>query len=266
MVRGAPGVSAGAWASAGVAKPPATSGTPKVAIARDSPHGDSLPAIPGRRYHAFETRRATGPRRPARVRRRKGAGGARDPRCQGGDPCAPTHVRGRGRRRRGDVDPRAGLVLSLARRPVDYFTFNPWLKRLPAYVVSSTVPLEQKLEKLPALALFWFSSDSPYGGTDWGFAVDVTDAGRILSWPASSARTSPSSRTAARPGSVGGRSARQAPERRRGMLASVVGLSTGPAASWDAERRCSRWWGSRSRGYPAERSRFWRACREWRPR
>ena len=44
------------------------------------------------------------------------------------------------------------LVLSLARRPVDYFTFNPWLKRLPAYVVSSTVPLEQKLEKLPALA------------------------------------------------------------------------------------------------------------------
>ena len=68
----------------------------------------------------------------------------------------------------------------MARRPVDYFTFNPWLKRLPAYVVSPSIPLAQKLEKLPALALFWFSSDSPYGGTDWGFAVDVTDAARIL--------------------------------------------------------------------------------------
>ena len=67
-------------------------------------------------------------------------------------------------------------LLSVARRPVDYFTFNPWLKRLPAYVLSPTIPLAQKLEKLPALALFWFSSDSPYGGTEWGFAVDVTDA------------------------------------------------------------------------------------------
>jgi hypothetical protein len=25
------------------------------------------------------------------------------------------------------------LVLSLARKPVDFFTFNPWLKRLPDY-------------------------------------------------------------------------------------------------------------------------------------
>jgi hypothetical protein len=123
------------------------------------------------------------------------------------------------------------LVLSLARRPVDYFTVNPWLKRLPAYVVSSTIPLEQKLEKLPALALFWFSSDSPYGGTDWGFAVDVTDAARILLLAA------PSGASRARP--PHGRAARAAPAtgvlatRRSGvagMLASVVGLSTGPCS------------------------------------
>lgn len=72
------------------------------------------------------------------------------------------------------------LVLSLARRPVDYWTFNPWLKLLPGYLWSSEVPWGQKLEKLPALALFWFSADSPFGGVDWGFAVDVTDVARIL--------------------------------------------------------------------------------------
>ena len=122
-------------------------------------------------------------------------------------------------------------VLSVARRPVDYFTFNPWLKRLPAYVVSSTIPLEQKLEKLPALALFWFSSDSPYGGTDWGFAVDVTDVARILllaglfgAYFALLARRRKDSAawaagtTASRRGGVAG------------MLTSVVGLSTGPCS------------------------------------
>jgi hypothetical protein len=123
------------------------------------------------------------------------------------------------------------LVLSLARRPVDYFTFNPWLKRLPAYVVSSTIPLEQKLEKLPALALFWFSSDSPYGGTDWGFAVDVTDAVRILllaglfgAYFALLAHGRAGRTTSA---------ARALATRRTGvagMLASVVGLSTGPCS------------------------------------
>jgi hypothetical protein len=68
------------------------------------------------------------------------------------------------------------LVLSLARKPVDYFTFNPWLKRLPEYLASD-VPREQKVARLPDLALFWFSADSPFGGTEWGYAVDVRDLG-----------------------------------------------------------------------------------------
>ena len=123
------------------------------------------------------------------------------------------------------------LVLSLARRPVDYFTFNPWLKRLPAYVVSSTIPLEQKLEKLPALALFWFSSDSPYGGTDWGFAVDVTDAARILLLAAlfgayfALLAHGRADRAAPATGALATRRSGVA-----GMLASVVGLSTGPCS------------------------------------
>jgi len=70
-------------------------------------------------------------------------------------------------------------VLSAVRKPVDFFTFNPWLKRLPEYLASG-VPLGEKLDKLRGLALFWFSADSPYGGIEWGFAVDVTDLLRIL--------------------------------------------------------------------------------------
>lgn len=71
-------------------------------------------------------------------------------------------------------------ILSAVRRPLDYYTFNPWLKRLPEYLVSDEATLGEKLSKLPGLALFWFSAGSSYGGAEWGFAVDVTDAGRIL--------------------------------------------------------------------------------------
>ena len=122
-------------------------------------------------------------------------------------------------------------VLSLARKPVDYFTFNPWIKHLPGYIVSPTIPLAQKVEKLPAFALFWFSSDSPYGGTEWGFAVDVTDVARILLMAAlfgayfallAHGRTVMPTRrialSASRRGGVAG------------MLTSLVGLSTGPCS------------------------------------
>ena len=71
-------------------------------------------------------------------------------------------------------------ILSAVRKPLDFFTFNPWLKRLPEYLASDDAPLADKLAKLPDLALFWFSAGSSYGGAEWGFAVDVTDLGRIL--------------------------------------------------------------------------------------
>lgn len=121
------------------------------------------------------------------------------------------------------------LILSLARKPLDYFTFNPWLRRLPAYVVSPDVPWREKLEKLPELALFWFSSDSPYGGIEWGFAVDVTDLARIVLMAGLfGAYFALLAERRARPGGAAG------PARRRGgvagMLTSVVGLSTGPCS------------------------------------
>lgn len=72
------------------------------------------------------------------------------------------------------------VILSVVRTPYDYFTFNPWLKRLPEYLASGDVELAVKLRKLPDLALFWFSAGGTYGGADWGFAVDVADVCRIL--------------------------------------------------------------------------------------
>jgi len=71
-------------------------------------------------------------------------------------------------------------VLSAARRPVDYFTFNPWLPELPRFLAAGDVTWQRKLDFLPGLALFWFSADSPYGGTDWGFAVTVSDLFRFI--------------------------------------------------------------------------------------
>jgi hypothetical protein len=71
-------------------------------------------------------------------------------------------------------------ILSTVRKRYDYFTFNPWLKRLPEYLASDEVALGEKLQKLPDLALFWFSAGSTYGGAEWGYAVDVSDVGRIL--------------------------------------------------------------------------------------
>ncbi len=70
------------------------------------------------------------------------------------------------------------LVLTLARKPVDYFTFNPWLSRLPEYLSSGQGSLAERLAKLWSLALFWFSSDNPYG-VEWGFAVTVSDLARF---------------------------------------------------------------------------------------
>lgn len=71
-------------------------------------------------------------------------------------------------------------ILSAARTPFTYFTFNPWLSRLPEYLASADVATGEKLRKLPDLALFWFSAGATYGGADWGFVVDVADLGRIL--------------------------------------------------------------------------------------
>ena len=122
------------------------------------------------------------------------------------------------------------VVLSLARKPVDFFTFNPWLAQLPSYL-SSGAPLEQKLDFLSRVAIFWFSADGAYGFPEWGFAVDAMDLvrflamsllvaayfalvlhgrdqGRLMGWRAGTSRA----------GGIAG------------AFAGVVGLSTGPCS------------------------------------
>lgn len=72
------------------------------------------------------------------------------------------------------------ILLSILRKPFDYFAFNAWLPQLPAYLFSGSVALPTKLGFLANLALFWFSADSAYGGVEWGFAVTVSDLLRIV--------------------------------------------------------------------------------------
>lgn len=72
------------------------------------------------------------------------------------------------------------LVLSLARKPVDLFTFNPWLSRLPEYLASNTDTLAKKLSFVSNMALAWFISENPIEGVEWGFIIDVPSLGRFL--------------------------------------------------------------------------------------
>lgn len=122
------------------------------------------------------------------------------------------------------------LLLAVTRKPWTYFTFNPWLAQLPSYL-SSGAPLEQKLDFLSRVAVFWFSADGAYGFPEWGFAVDAMDLvrflamsllvaaylalvlhgrdqGRLLGWRAGTSRA----------GGIAG------------AFAGVVGLSTGPCS------------------------------------
>lgn len=71
-------------------------------------------------------------------------------------------------------------VLSIARKPVDAFMFNPWLSRLPEYLTGSQDPLARKLEFLSSMALGWFIANNPIEGVEWGFIVDVPSLARFV--------------------------------------------------------------------------------------
>lgn len=70
-------------------------------------------------------------------------------------------------------------ILSIARKPVDFFTFNPWLSRLPEYL-QSEAPLSKKLSFLSGMAIAWLSADNGGEGIEWGFIIDVPTLVRIL--------------------------------------------------------------------------------------
>jgi hypothetical protein len=71
------------------------------------------------------------------------------------------------------------IVLSVVRRPLDYFTFNPWLRSLPDYLVSEQ-PLSRKLSFLSQMAIAWVSADNGGEGIEWGFIIDVPTLAQIF--------------------------------------------------------------------------------------
>jgi hypothetical protein len=70
------------------------------------------------------------------------------------------------------------LVLSVFRKRPDFFTFNPWLSRLPEYLLSEA-PLSRKLSFLSNMAIGWVSANG-LDGVEWGFIVDVPTLVRIF--------------------------------------------------------------------------------------
>jgi len=71
------------------------------------------------------------------------------------------------------------VVLSLARKPAEHLTVNPWLSRLPEYLASNDVPVGRKVEFLSTVALLWVTAENPMG-VEWGFIVDVPSLARIV--------------------------------------------------------------------------------------
>jgi len=122
------------------------------------------------------------------------------------------------------------LVLAVTRKPWTYFTFNPWLKKLPEYVVSGE-PLDKKLDFLSRVALFWFTADGPYGVPEWGFAVDTMDLLRFVVMAVLVATYGALWLQARQQGRVAGW--RASATRNGGVVgafAGLLGLSTGPCS------------------------------------
>ncbi len=67
------------------------------------------------------------------------------------------------------------LVLSLVRKPWDYFTFNPWLSQLPKWLVSPEATIGRKLTFVWGLVVFWFAANGQADEPEWGFSVGVHD-------------------------------------------------------------------------------------------
>lgn len=121
-------------------------------------------------------------------------------------------------------------ILSLARRPLDFYTFNPWLSRLPEYLTSEE-PLARKASFLANMAVAWVSADNKVEGVDWGVVFDVPMLSRVLltslvfgaffalwSYRRRQAPACSPGHRAARPAGVAG------------AVASVLGLTTGPCS------------------------------------
>jgi len=70
------------------------------------------------------------------------------------------------------------LVLSVARKPYDYFSINPWLHNLPSWLASGEATASRKADFLWNAAVLWFVASGEYDAAEWGFTVTVADIAR----------------------------------------------------------------------------------------
>ena len=73
------------------------------------------------------------------------------------------------------------LVLSVARKPWDYFRINHAVRELPQWVMSPGISVGRKVGFLSSLGLFWFAGISPYHTVAWVFEVRTRDLVRWMS-------------------------------------------------------------------------------------
>ena len=72
------------------------------------------------------------------------------------------------------------VVLSLARGPFNHITFNPWLSRLPEWLVYSDDTFSRKVEFVSDMALGWVIANNAGGEVEWGFILDVPSVVRFV--------------------------------------------------------------------------------------
>jgi len=122
------------------------------------------------------------------------------------------------------------LLLAITRKPWTYFTFNPWLAQLPRYLISSA-SLDQKIDFLSRVAVFWFTADGPYGFPEWGFAVAAMDLVRFLAMSLLVAAYFALVLSRRQPERLAGwRASTSRAGGIVGAFAGVLGLSTGPCS------------------------------------
>jgi hypothetical protein len=119
------------------------------------------------------------------------------------------------------------VILSIVRKPVDFFTFNPWLRRLPDYL-GSEEPLAKKLSFLSNMAIAWVSADNAGEGIEWGFIIDVPTLTQIFLTSLVFGTFFALWSYRRREGALGGAGFKAArPVGMAGALTSVLGISTG---------------------------------------
>jgi len=72
------------------------------------------------------------------------------------------------------------FVLSVARKPYDYFSINPWLHNLPSWLRSGEATAGRKLDFVWNAAVLWFVASGQSDAPEWGFTATVSDFARWI--------------------------------------------------------------------------------------